>query len=137
MNVNQVILIGNLGADAQVRALETGVKMARFRLATTEQFIRQDGQHVSHTEWHAVVAWRDVATYVEQNLRCGSLVRVEGRLRSRETTDPITLTVVRVYEIIAQSVQLLSNDAITIADERDTPTVQPRTAPIDVDNIPF
>lgn len=137
MVVNRVILIGNLGADPEVRVLETGVKMARFRLATTEQFIRQDGQHISHTEWHAVVAWRDAASYVQQNLRCGSYVRVEGRLRSRETTDPITLTVVRVYEIIADSVQLLSNDAVTIDDERDTPTVQPRSAPIDVDNIPF
>lgn len=137
MVVNQVILIGNLGADPEIRSLETGTRMARMRMATTERYTLQNGDQVAHTEWHSVVAWRELAKYAEQNLRCGAYIRVEGRLRSRETTDPITLNVVKSYEIIANSIQLLRNDAITTADEKKSPVEPPIPAPVDADSLPF
>lgn len=111
--------------------------MARFRLATNEQFVRADGSQHTHTEWHSIVAWHETASYVERTLRCGSLVRVEGRLRSRQTTDPVTLTEVKSYEIIAETVQLLSNDSITTPAEKKHPIEPALTAPLDVDNLPF
>lgn len=85
--VNKVILIGNLGKDPDVRTLETGVKVASFRLATTERFTGKSGEKTEHTEWHNIVAWRGLAEIAEKFLRKGNTVYIEGRLRTREWED--------------------------------------------------
>lgn len=85
--VNKVILIGNLGKDPDVRTLETGVKVASFRLATTERFTGKSGEKTEHTEWHSIVAWRGLAEIAEKFLRKGNTVYIEGRLRTREWED--------------------------------------------------
>ena len=60
--INKVILIGNVGADPEVRALEGGVKVARLRIATTERiYNRQTQETKEHTEWHNVTLWRNLA----------------------------------------------------------------------------
>ena len=86
--VNKVILIGNVGADPEVRTLESGVKMARLRIATTERIYNREAQESrDHTEWHTVVLWRNLADVADRFLHKGSQVYIEGRLRSREWTD--------------------------------------------------
>lgn len=86
--VNKVILIGNLGADPEIRHLQNGASVANFRLATTETYKdRQTGERREQTEWHNVVAWRGLAEITEKFLRKGSKVYVEGKLRNRQYQD--------------------------------------------------
>lgn len=86
--VNKVILIGNVGADPEIRTLETGVKVARIRIATTERiYNRQTQETKEHTEWHSITLWRNMAEFADKFIRKGSQVYVEGRIRSREWTD--------------------------------------------------
>lgn len=83
--INKVILVGNVGLDPEVRSLETGVKVARIRLATTERiFNRQTNENTEHTEWHTVTLWRGLAEVVDKYVHKGSQIYIEGRLRSRE-----------------------------------------------------
>ena len=83
--INKVILVGNLGADPEVRHLENGVTVANFNLATSESFKdRQTGERREQTEWHRVVVWRGLAEVVEKYVKKGSKVYVEGKLRTRK-----------------------------------------------------
>lgn len=83
--INKVILLGNVGQDPEVRTLETGVKVARLRLATTERiFNRQSNETTEHTEWHTITLWRGLADVVDKYVRKGAQIYVEGRIRSRE-----------------------------------------------------
>ena len=82
--INKVILVGNVGADPEVRTLESGVKTARVRLATTERiFNRQTQESTEHTEWHSITLWRGLADVVDKYVRKGSQIYVEGSLRTR------------------------------------------------------
>ena len=86
--INKVILIGNVGADPEVRALEGGVKVARLRIATTERiYNRQTQETKEHTEWHNVTLWRNLADVADRFIRKGSQVYIEGSLRTRDWTD--------------------------------------------------
>jgi single-strand DNA-binding protein len=86
--LNKVILLGHVGADPDVRTLESGSKVARVRMATTERiFNRQSQEAREHTEWHTVVLWRGLADVVDKYVRKGSQIYVEGPLRSTEWTD--------------------------------------------------
>lgn len=86
--VNKVILIGNVGMDPEVRTMESGVKVARIRLATTERFFdRQTNESREHTEWHTITLWRGLADVVDRYVRKGTQIYVEGRLRTREWMD--------------------------------------------------
>jgi single-strand DNA-binding protein len=84
--INKVTLIGNLGADPEVRHLEGGVAVARFSLATNENYQDKDGNWQTQTEWHNVVAWRGLAERVERSLKKGMLVFVEGKISYRKYT---------------------------------------------------
>lgn len=106
--VNKVILIGNVGAEPEVRALETGVKMARVRIATTERIYNSStGEKREHTEWHTVVLWRGQADFAEKYIHKGSQVYVEGKIRSREWTDEATGNKRYAIEILADEIRLL------------------------------
>ncbi len=85
--VNKVILLGNLGMDPEIMTLESGVKMARLRLATNEYYKGKDGENVEKTEWHQVVLWRNRAELAEKFLSKGRTVYIEGRLRTRQWQD--------------------------------------------------
>jgi single-strand DNA-binding protein len=83
--VNKVILIGNLGADPEVRHLQNGVSVANFRIATSEVYKdKTTGEKREQTEWHSIVAWRGLAEITEKYLKKGSKVYVEGKLRTRK-----------------------------------------------------
>lgn len=82
--VNKVILVGHLGKDPEVRALDNGAKVARFSVATTESYKdRNTGERVDNTEWHNVTLWRGLAEVAENYLKKGSLVYIEGKLQTR------------------------------------------------------
>lgn len=85
--VNRVMLIGNLGKDPDVQFLEGNIGVAKFPLATTETFKDRSGKLVSQTEWHTVVLWRGLAELAQKYLHKGSLVYIEGRLRTRSWED--------------------------------------------------
>ena len=86
--INKVILVGNVGMDPEVRTTESGVKMARLRLATTERYTdRQTNETKEMTEWHTIILWRGLASVVDSYVKKGSQLYIEGRLRTREWTD--------------------------------------------------
>ena len=86
--INKVILVGNVGLDPEVRALESGAKVARLRLATTERYTdRQTNETKELTEWHTVTLWRGLADVVDKYVHKGSQLYIEGSLRTREWTD--------------------------------------------------
>jgi single-strand DNA-binding protein len=85
--VNRVMLIGNLGKDPDVQHLEGNIGVAKFSLATTETFKDRAGKLISQTEWHTVVLWRGLAELAQKYLHKGSLVYIEGRLRTRSWED--------------------------------------------------
>ena len=85
--VNRVMLIGNLGRDPDLQYLEGNIAVAKFPLATTETFKDKNGNLVSQTEWHTVVLWRGLAELAHKYLHKGSLVFIEGRLRTRNWED--------------------------------------------------
>ncbi len=105
MSVNKVILVGNVGRDPEIRHLDKGVAVARFSLATTENYTSKTGEKVSNTEWHNIVAWRGLAEVMEKYVKKGSQLYVEGRLR----TNTYEKDGVKHYttEINADTIQLL------------------------------
>ena len=86
-SLNKVILIGNLGADPEVREMGDGTKMAKFSIATTEKYTNREGQPVSNTDWHNIVLWRRTAEIAEKYLRKGDSVCIEGKLKTRSWED--------------------------------------------------
>ncbi len=85
--VNKVMLIGNLGKDPEFQMLEGNIPVAKFPLATTETYKDKNGKLQSQTEWHTVVYWRGLAELAQKYLHKGSLIYVEGRLRTRSWED--------------------------------------------------
>ena len=85
--VNKVILIGNLGADPEVKYTPSGVAVANISLATSESWTDRNGERQERTEWHRLVLWRKVAEIAGQYLKKGSKIYVEGRLQTRSWDD--------------------------------------------------
>lgn len=85
--INKVTLIGNLGKDPEVKHLENNSSVARLALATNENYRDKEGNWQTMTEWHTVIAWRSLADTAEKQLKKGSMVYVEGKLRSRQYKD--------------------------------------------------
>ena len=83
--INKVILVGNIGADPEIRTLESGVKTARVRLATTERFVnRQTNETTEQTQWLTVIFWRGLADVVDRYVRKGSQIYIEGSIHYRD-----------------------------------------------------
>ena len=85
--INKVILIGNLGKDPEVRHLESGAVVAKFSLATNENYRDKSGEWQTLTEWHNIVVWRGLAERAEQRLKKGMQVYIEGKLTTRKWQD--------------------------------------------------
>lgn len=84
---NRVQLIGNLGRDPEIVEFEGGRKLAKFSLATSEYYKKENGEKVSDTHWHNLVAWGKTAEIAEKFLKKGSEIGVEGKLTSRSYDD--------------------------------------------------
>lgn len=85
--INKAILIGNLGADPEVRYTQDGTPVASFNVATTERWKDREGQMQESTEWHRIVAWRKLADICGQYLQKGSRVYIEGKIQTRKWQD--------------------------------------------------
>ncbi len=135
--VNKVILIGNLGADPEVRYSQSGTAVANFRVATTETW-KKEGEKEELTEWHRVVTFGRLAEICGEYLSKGSKVYIEGRIQTRKWEDrdgnPRYTT-----EIVAREMKMLSPRG---ADEgqggayRDEEPPLPDVPPME-DDVPF
>lgn len=106
--VNKVILIGNLGADPEMKYTAGGTAMCKFRLATSEQFRDRDGNNQERTEWHKVVVWAKLAEICGQYLSKGRQVYVEGSLQTRSWDDQDGNKRF-MTEVVAREVQFLGS----------------------------
>lgn len=104
--INKVILVGNVGADPEVRRFDASAPVANFRMATSETYTDKQGVRQTNTEWHNIVAWRGLAEVVEKYVRKGSQIYVEGRLRNRSYDDANGVKRY-VTEIVADTLKLL------------------------------
>lgn len=152
--INKVILVGNVGMDPEVRTLESGVKTARIRLATTERYTdRQTNEVKELTEWHTITLWRNLANFADQYVKKGSQLYIEGRLRTREWTDKDNIKRYTT-EIMADDMKLLGRrsdgqQGASAAPVAAAPAPQPVSAPApapvaapvvpqdDPDDLPF
>lgn len=100
MAVNKVILLGNVGSDPEIRE-SNGGKFATFRLATTDKgYTKRDGTQVpERTEWHNIVANSNIVSVIENYVRKGTKLYIEGKLRTRKYTarDNTERTVTEIY----------------------------------------
>jgi single-strand DNA-binding protein len=87
LGVNKVILVGNLGADPEVRYSGTGTAVVNFRIATSENWTNKEGGKETRTDWHRVVAFGKLGEICAEYLRKGKQVYVEGKLRTRSWDD--------------------------------------------------
>lgn len=85
--INRVQLTGNLGSNPQIRSFDDGGKLARFSIATKEEYTSRNGERNTNVQWHNVVAWGKLAEKIESEFQKGSYVSVEGRLSTRIYTD--------------------------------------------------
>jgi single-strand DNA-binding protein len=85
---NRVQLVGHVGANPEVKVLESGTKMARFAIAINESYKDRKGEQVKKTDWYQIVAWGRQAEVAERALIKGSHVSLEGKLSSRKYTSP-------------------------------------------------
>ena len=84
---NRVNLIGNLGMDPEIREISGNRKKARFTLATTSSYRNSEGERVTDTQWHNIVAWGPQAAFAEKYLQKGQEIVVEGKLMHRDYQD--------------------------------------------------
>ncbi len=85
--VNKTILMGNLGADPELRYTPSGRPVCNFRVATNESWTDDKGQKQQRTEWHRITVWGKTAESCGQYLKKGRLVYIEGKLQTREWED--------------------------------------------------
>ncbi len=136
--VNKVILVGNLGADPEIRYTADGTAVATFRIATSRRWTNKDGERVEQTEWHRIVAWRRLGEICAQYLSKGKQVYIEGRLQTRswEGKDGNKRW---TTEIIAENLQMLGRPGDVMEVPEETPSAQEDLVdetPLD-DDIPF
>ncbi|MDR3630741.1 MAG: single-stranded DNA-binding protein [Desulfocapsaceae bacterium] len=105
--INKAILIGNLGADPEIRYTQNGTQVATFRLATTDRWKGQDGQMQESTEWHKIVAWGKLAEICGEYLSKGSRVYIEGKIQTRKWQDQ-SGSDRYTTEIVAREMKMLS-----------------------------
>src|ERR1700712_870069 len=110
-SVNKVILVGNLGADPETRYLPSGDAVANVRLATTDRYKdKTSGEMKEATEWHRVSFFGRLAEIVNEYLKKGSSVYIEGRIRTRKYTDQAGVEKYAT-EIVAEQMQMLGGRA--------------------------
>ena len=108
MSVNKAILVGNLGKDPDLRYTPAGTAVATFSMATTERYKDRDGNRQEKTEWHNIVAWRQLAEICGKYLHKGKQVYIEGRIQTRSYDDRDG-NKRYITEIVADQMQMLGS----------------------------
>ncbi|MDP6946151.1 MAG: single-stranded DNA-binding protein [Myxococcota bacterium] len=106
-SVNKVIIIGNLGADPELRTTGGGAQVANLRIATSRNYTDKQGQRREETEWHSVVLWNKLAELAQRYLQKGRKVYIEGRLQTRDWVDQQSGQKRYKTEIVAQEMTFL------------------------------
>ncbi|MDX9696451.1 MAG: single-stranded DNA-binding protein [Bacteroidales bacterium] len=138
MGINKVILVGNVGKDPEVKHLDKGVSVAKFSLATSETY-KKDNQKVTNTEWHNIVAWRGLAEVAEKYVKKGTPLYIEGKIRTRSWDDKDG-NKRYTTEIVADTMQLLGQkhsgeESSAAADE--PMNITETDIPAEADDLPF
>jgi single-strand DNA-binding protein len=149
MSVNKAILVGNVGKDPEVRHLEGGTSVARFTLATSDSYKNKSGELVKNTEWHNIVAWRQLAEITEKFIKKGSQIYVEGKITNRQYDDKDG-NKRYISEIVVDTIQLLGKREDSSYNQQspgpqDRPPVSPPPVnapeepgqPMEGDDLPF
>ncbi len=135
--INKVILVGHLGKDPEVRTLDSGVKMARFSVATTESYRDKSGERKDITEWHNITCWRNLADIAEKYLTKGRQVYIEGKIRTRSWDD----NGVKKYitEIVADSFTMLGSKSDGAEKQSEPEEITSDVPPFmaEEDDLPF
>lgn len=116
--LNKVMLIGNVAADPDIRCFENGNSVAKLRLGTTERFKDKEGKKREVTEWHNIEAWGTPASIIDQYVRKGDRLYVEGKIHYEEYTDKNNVTKYRTV------IRLLNLSLLTPKHKQDTEPAQ-------------
>ena len=142
--INKVILVGRLGKDPEVKSMPSGTTVAKFTMATDEKFTDKSGEKQERTEWHNIVAWARLAEICGQYLRKGSLVYIEGSIRTDSWEDKESGQKRYRTEIIAREMKMLDRkrDGGDEGGGGNYASRRPATAtaggpPEDEDEVPF
>jgi len=132
-SLNKVMIIGNVGAEPEMRFSPDGKPVTSFRVATNRVYTTTEGERKQETEWFAVVAWGKLAEQCNQFLSKGHLVYVEGRLRTHSWDDQSGQKRYRT-EVIANRVNFLDRQAPSASEDRvsDVGSGEPES-----DDVPF
>jgi single-strand DNA-binding protein len=138
---HKVILVGNLGRDPEMRYTPSGQQVTNFSMATSEKWTGQDGQLHDRTIWWRVTVWGKAAENVNQYLKKGSKVLVEGRMNADQNGNPRTFqrqdgSVGASFEVTAQTVKFLSSRTET-ASQPGGGAVESEEPPAEEAEIPF
>ena len=132
--INKAIIIGNLGADPDLRYTNSGAPVASFRVATTERWKGQDGQMQENTEWVSIVAWKRLAEICGEHLHKGSRVYIEGKLQTRKWQDQ-NGNDRYTTEVIAREMKML--DSRGGGDRSGSAGADGSAPPMGDDSVPF
>lgn len=148
--INKVILLGNVGRDPEVRHLDNNATVARFSLATSESYKNKSGEKVTNTEWHNIVAWRNQADFAGKYIKKGTLLYVEGKIRTRSWDDKegnkryTTEIEVENFQLVGrksddqgQSAQTVATPNNAIGNDLDSGFDYTATTPEATDDLPF
>ncbi len=136
MNLNKVMIIGNLTRDPETRTTPAGQTVASFSVATNLIWNDQSGQQQKKTEFHNVVAWRKLADICSQYLKKGSKVYIEGRLQTTEWTGQDGNKRYRT-EIVVENLIMLDKSGSTNSSSPVTSEINNKEEEIQVEDIPF
>jgi single-strand DNA-binding protein len=144
MGVNKAILVGNVGKDPVIQYIKEDLPVARFTLATSETYRDKNGEKVTNTEWHNITAWRGLAKLVEQYIKKGTQLYIEGKISTRSyEKDGITRY---MTEIVASTIQFVgraesgnstgasSGTSSSAKKDEDLPPVTSYNEPLEQDN---
>ncbi|MFA5995095.1 MAG: single-stranded DNA-binding protein [Patescibacteria group bacterium] len=136
MDLNKVMLIGRVTRDPEVRTIPSGQSVATFAMATNRQWTDQAGQKQDKAEFHNIVAWRKLAEIIQQYVKKGSKIYIEGRVETRSWTDPQGVKKYRT-EIVAENMIMLDSRGNSgVAAANPTMSKPAQTAPEPVTNNP-
>lgn len=136
MGINKAILVGNLGADPEIRYTPNGMAVANFRIATSETFTK-DGQKETKTEWHRIVAFGKLAEICGEYLSKGKQVYIEGKIQTRQWDDKDG-NKKYTTEILANTMQMLGGrDGAAAGGSGVGGGGGDEIPPSDIDDVPF
>ena len=143
MDLNKVMLIGRVTKDPEVRALQSGQSVATFSVATNRQWKDAQGQKQEKAEFHNIVAWRKLAEIIQQYVKKGARLYVEGRMETRSWEDPQGQKKYRTEVVLDNMIMLDSKGSgasrpasTVVAGDVPAPTVAPDEE-IRIEDIPF